>query len=580
MSIFTEPPRDRTVSPTAYQSGRAARVLGMVRDRPLLALGWALLVGVAFFVLYPLVAVLWRAFGPGSDGFAFAGLSNRLGPVIVDTVVVVLGSTLLAMVIGVVLAWIHERTDANLGWVGEMLPLSTMIVPAIAGVVGWVIMFDPKVGYVNAFLRWAFHLEGDGPVNIYSIQMLIVVSAVYLVPYVFLFMTSALQTLDSAMEEAARVAGASKARTFFRVIAPSLAPSLLASVIIAMTRSLMTFVIVAVVGTRADVETIPVFIYHLMGEFPSKTSAAVLLSFGLMLVIQGLLSVQSRILRHGRFASVGSKGGKVRRARMGVFRPVIQILMGAYLFVTAALPLIVVVLVSIQPAWTANVDLGAITFDAYTRLFSPTSTTDDAIRNSIVLAIIGATIVMVVAVVVLLTQRDASRRSRGFASGLMAAPAVVPHSLVGVAFIVSFSPPPFSLYGTLALLLLAYIVMELPYANQATQAVVNSISKDLPEAARVSGAGEFRTFGRILLPLLLPGIAAGWIIVMIHLVTEATASALLSGISNPVVGPALLGLVADGTYGQVAALAVVIAIITSVLVAGMLWIRRRATAHL
>ena len=575
------------VQPQKNSFSRLTKPITAIKQSPLRTLSWALLAAIAFFMIYPMVGVLWRTYGPDGKPFDIAAFSVRLIPVLRDTAIVALGATLIAVVVGVLLAWAHERTNANLGWVGELLPLSTLLIPAVAGVVGWIILFDPKVGYANAALRWLSSLFGsnldEGPINVYSMQMVIVISAVYLVPYVFLIMTSALQTLDSAMEEASRVSGASAMRTFFLVVLPSLAPSLGAAVVISIIRSVTTFIIIAVIGTTANVETLPVYIFHLMSSFPSRTGAAVLLAFGLMIFIQLMLFVQSKVIKPGRYASIGGKGSKKSRTNLGFFRPLVQALIVAYLFVTSVLPALAVLLVSIQPAWTANIDLSRITFDAYTSLI-PSATASDttarAIQNSLWLALLGATIVTVIAVIILSAQRDLAAKVKRFSVGLMATPAMIPHSLIGVAFIISFSPPPFSLYGTVALLLIAYVLMEVPYASQATQAVIASVGKELPEASRVFGAGEFQTFRRILIPIMFPALAAAWIVVFIHMMTETTASALLSGINNPVVGPQMLGLVSHGTYGEVAALAMVITLVSAVMVILALIVRRKSAKNL
>jgi iron(III) transport system permease protein len=521
MSTDTQLP---VASPPSPRRGPSVSgVWDKIRRSPVRAASWILLAGLVFFLLYPLVGVLWQTYGPSSPSVNFGSIGDRLLPVLSDTAIIVVGSTVLAVIIGVLLAWAHERTDGNLGWVGEILPLSTLIIPAVAGVVGWIILFDPKIGYVNAILRWLLGLFGvhldDGPINVYSLPMLIVVSAVYLVPYVFLLMTSALQVLNSSMEEASRVSGASSLRTFIRILLPALAPSLGASVIISVIRSLTTFVVIAVIGTRAGVETLPVYIYHLMGGFPPNTGLAVLLAFGLMIAIQLLLVLQSRVNRAGRFATVGGKGGGVRRTKLGPMRPVVKGLTASYLVVTCVLPALAILLVSVQPFWSATVDLGHLTFATYQSMFSGSGATSDAIRNSLLLAAGGATAVMLTAVVIMVAQRESSKKFRRFSSSLMSLPAMLPHSLVGVAFIVAFTPRPFSLYGTVALLFLAYVLMELPYAGQTTAAVLNSVAKELPEASRVFGAGELRTFGRIMLPLMLPGLAAGWIVIFIHMMS-------------------------------------------------------------
>jgi iron(III) transport system permease protein len=408
--------------------------------------------------------------------------------------------------------------------------------------------------------------------------MVVVVCAVYLVPYVFLVMTAALQSLDSSLEEASRVSGAKPLRTLTQVVLPALAPSIGAALIIVVIRALTTFVIIAVIWTTAGVQTLPVYIYHLITTFPPQTAQAVILAGGLMLAVQLLLFVQARVVKPHRHATIGGKGGAVRRTRLGIIRPFARAATLSFLLFAAVLPMLAVIVVSLVPFWSSSINWGHMSLHAFQQLFAGGSTTAEAIRNSVIIAGVGASLVVLFAVLAIAPQR--SGRGRRVAGVITTLPSMIPHTLVGVAFIVALSGPPFDLYGTIALLLLAYLLMEIPYAARATQAAASAVGVELGEAFRVSGAGEGRTLLRVQVPLMGAGLAGAWIIAFIHMMTEATASSMLAGISNPVVGPQLLGLVTDGTYTQVAALSTIVAIVCSVLVGVMLVIRRRATRRM
>lgn len=572
MTILESPPGG--AQPSMTQQPRQTRQ----RRRPsrLAMLSWVLLAVVAFFIIYPLVGTVWDVLEPDAPPIGLGAATDTLIPVLVDTLWVVVGSVVVAMVMGVLLAWIHERTDAQLGIIGDLLPLSVLIIPQVAGVVGWVILFDPEVGYGNTALRSVFGLVGiefeSGPINIYTPAMIVLVCGVYAMPYVFLLISSALQTQDSSIEEAARTSGASPRKTFMEVTLPTLAPALGAAFIVVTIRCLTMFGIIAVIGTTAGVQTLPVYIYRLMVNFPPKTGLAVVLAGALMVLVQLLLLVQSRLVKQGRFSTIGGKGNIVRRARLGKARGPIRFATAVYLLLTAALPALAALLVSLVPYWSANIAWGSISLDSYRELFDQ-PTTSKAIFNSLMLAAIGATVVIAIAVMIMVPRRSA--RGDKVASGLTGLPAMIPHSLIGVSFIVALSGPPFNMYGTIAMLLIAYVVMELPYASQAAQAVARSVGPELVEASRVSGAGELKTFAKIQTPLMMAGLIGAWIVAFIHIVSEVTASVLLAGLNNPVIGPRLLDLVSDGTYTQVAALSSIITIVSSILVIALLVVRRR-----
>jgi len=118
--------------------------------------------------------------------------------------------------------------------------------------------------------------------------------------------------------------------------------------------------------------------------------------------------------------------------------------------------------------------------------------------------------------------------------------------------------------------------MQIPYAARTANAAASDVGAELAEASRVFGASERRTFVKVLLPLALPGLAAGWVILFIHMVGELTASALLSGSSNPVVGRGLLDLWNNGSFPQLTSLAIVMSVVDSVFVIAMLRLTRRS----
>ena len=159
-----------------------------------------------------------------------------------------------------------------------------------------------------------------------------------------------------------------------------------------------------------------------------------------------------------------------------------------------------------------------------------------------------------------------NRRLEKLADLTTSLPATSPHPVVGVCFILAFSGGALNLYGTPALLFIAYLVMALPFAGRAASSAATSVGKDLAEASRTFGAGEGRTFRRIMLPLALPGLAAGWAIIFIHTAGEVTASALLAGAKTPVIGRVLMDLWNYGSFPQVAALALIIAAMNAIVV--------------
>jgi iron(III) transport system permease protein len=249
-----------------------------------------------------------------------------------------------------------------------------------------------------------------------------------------------------------------------------------------------------------------------------------------------------------------------------------------YLIMTAVLPILGLVIVSLQPFWTPLINWAALSFANFVEVLINNRLTSRGLINSLGLGVATATICMLLAGLIMLHFHQSRKPGRRFADRVMSLPATLPHTIIGVAFLLAFSIAPFRLYGTVAILLLAYICMALPFAARAASSAASSISHELAEASRVFGGNERRTFRKILFPLALPGLIAGWIIVFIHTVGEVTASALLAGTGNPAIGRVLMELWTFASFPQVAALALVMTVVSAALVGIMLMVSRRSLA--
>jgi iron(III) transport system permease protein len=554
--------------------------------RPVSAFGKVSIgIAVLFAVLavFPLGAVLHRLLftdgrldlSPVRDTLAEPGL----GALLFNTVVVVVASTVLALVIGTVLAWVNERTDARMGVFTDALPMVPFLLPPVAGAIGWVLLLSPRAGYLNSTLRDLLGIVGidltDGPLDIYSWYGLILVYTIYQVPYAFMLASAGLRNLDPSLEEQSRVSGAGLLRTLRRVTMPGVTPSLAGAVLLMLWSGFGLFSIPAVIGTGADIDILSVRIVESLAEYPPRTGVAV----GLSLIVVGFVAVawwaQRLVVGRGRHATVGGKGQRVSRIRLGRWRGPVRALMVAYLVVTTVLPLAALLIVSLTGFWTTKINWGALGFDALRRAIIDDSTTQEALRNSLGLGLLGATIGIGVAAVVALYVSKAGRLGR-FLDGAIKFPSTLSHIVLAVGFVLALAGPPFELGGTLTILLLAYLALYLPQAAVAADAAVAQVGAELPEASRVSHAGEARTFRRVYLPLMLPGLITGWALLFVRMIGDLTASSILAGTGNPVVGFRILEIYQNGSYATLAALSTVLTVISCVVVLVVMVLSRRS----
>lgn len=544
----------------------------------------ASLVLVTVFLVYPLGVAVFRTLGEapaGASAIAKSIESGALLRVLRNTALVVFGGAALATVVGAVLAFINERTDGSLGASGELLPLAPMIVPPIAGVIGWAILLDPRVGLVNGVLKDLLGRLGitldNGPLDIYTPTGLIFVTGLYLVPYVYLIVAAALRGLDASLDEASRVHGASPLRTMVRVTLPAVRPAIAAGALTAVIGGIGLFSVPIVLGTAARMDVISVHIYRLFEQFPPQTANGLMLSAAMVAVVQFLLLAQRWLVPSEGHAVIGGRGGRAGLIRLGRWRRPAQGLAIGYLLATSVLPVLGLAIVSLQPFWTPIIDTKQFTLASYTFVLFENGPTSRAFVTSLGLGAATATAAVLIAALLLLGSRHSEGTLAKASDMVLTLPATLPHTVIGVAFLITFTPAPFKLYGTTTLLFLAYLAMALPFAARAAAAAASGIGADLSEASRIAGAGRGRTFLRILLPLSLPGLMAGWIIVFIHTAGEVTASSLLAGARNPVIGRVMTELWVFGSFPQLAAMSIVVTAVTSTGVAVMLYFTRRAT---
>lgn len=568
-------------------TGFPAVATGPWRGARLVSLGGLsvlLLLGLMALIAYPIGDMIYRSFvlevTPGQGGVIAALLDSDVLAVLGNTVLVVALSGALAMAIGAGFAWQNQRTDAGLGWAGDLLPLMPLLVPQIAGVAGWVMLLAPQAGLANGVLRDALAAFGvtlrSGPINLYTLGGLVAIMALYLVPYVYLIVAAALQSLDPNLEEASRMCRAGALQTLWRVTLPAIRPALIAAALTLVMIGFAIFSVPIAIGTGARIDLLTVRIYRLVFVYPPRTDLAILLGLVLTLVVQSALLAQIWIDRRQRAAMVGGKGMRAAVTRLGAWRRVAQAVMIVYLLCTAVLPVLALVIVSLQPFWSARINWAQLGLQNYVAVLIDNPISARAVFNSLLLGVVGGTLGMGIAAVLALAGRTGGARLRGAIDVITAIPAGIPHVVIAVGFVLCFSSGWLNVSGTLGMLLLAYLVINMPQAMRSASAAIDQVGWELVEASQVFKASPFRGFCRILLPLMLPSLAAGWIILFVQMSSELTASALLAGTTNPVVGQVILDFWQNGSLPQVAALAIVMTAINAAVVLAARAFGRRA----
>ena len=536
----------------------------------------ALTLAIALIIIFPITNLLIEVFFPDGafslNAFEEAlALPNILTEVIPNTLIVVLSSSALALCLATIFAWLNERTNARLGVIAKIMPLSPLIVPVLASTIGWVFLLSPASGTVNVILRPILAGLGinltTGPFDIFNIWGLIFLYTMVLTAFAYPPIATALSQMDPSLEEAARVSGAGPIATFFSVALRANKHAIASAGLIAVVTGFATFSIPVILGASAGVDILSVEIFRLMTrEFPARTQPAVALSFVMLVVIGLFWTIQQRINKARRFTTIGGKGMKAGLVDLGRLRWIARGFMFLFLALSSVLPFLGLLYVSLLPFWSRSLSFN-LTLGNYAEISTSGAIgVRDALWISVTLGLIGAVLAVLITMTLVIYIGNSRGRTGQLADAVTKLPAVIPHLILGVAFLTTFSGPPFFLYGSLALLLMAYLIIFLPQTSIMANSAYMSISKELTEASAVSGAGGFTTARRVLFPLMLPGLGGVAAIQFVLIIGEATVSPLLANSSTPVLGYVMIGLWQSSTFPTIAALGVAMSLISATVV--------------
>ncbi len=566
MSIDAPPRPAPPAPPPGPAPGRdSGRRQGTVVRVAVLIIAAALIV----LLVYPIGRMVIRALFPegGLDAGAFARVVSQpwFWPVLQDTFVVVGTSSVLALLIASVLAWLNERTDAGLGWLGTFMPLLPLLMPPIATAAGWVFLASPEVGFINGVLAY---LPGNLSVNVLTIPGLIFVYTLELVPFAYIPISGALRNLDPSLEEASRVSGAGVIKTIFRVSLPAVSQAMTSAFFLLIVAGFALYSAPVVVGTNAGIDILSVRIVRLMQfTYPADLQSATVLATILLVVVLAAWLLQNVVTSRGRYAMISGRGSQVK-IPLGRWRHVFRTGTIIYLLLTTLLPLLAVVIVAFQPFWTPVIDPSMFTMEHFERVLNRRNSVR-ALQTSVMLGLVGGAIAVAICVLINIAKRRTSfgsilgPRLARVVDGIMRLPAAFSAIVIALGFIVAFSGPPFNLNGTAAILLLCYLVNFMPQASTTVGNAMSQVGNDLTEASYMSHASERRTIGQVTVPLAIPGLLSAWALLFVLFAGEVAASTMLAGAQTPVIGFVLVEIWENGTVGPMAAFATVVTLITS-----------------
>jgi iron(III) transport system permease protein len=503
--------------------------------------------GLAVTVVYPLVMVFAQTVVQ-DQGLSIAKIGRVLASrsvvnAIVNTLLVSTLTVVLAASIGIALAWLMARSNMPFKRLLEPLNMIPFYLSSVVGALSWQVIAAPRTGLLNTALAPLF----DRPAfNIYSAGGIAFVLGLFYAPYVYLFTRASLQSMESSLEDAARMSGASRLAIALRITLPLSAPAILSACILVFVTSAGIFGVPLVLGVPGRVHTLSTLIYRFINDYPPDYAAAAILSSALLLFTAALTALQLLLVRGRSFVTVTGKGYRPRQVDLGAWRWAGAGLNALYLLFVVA-PFIALLMVSFQDAWTGAFDWARLTLRNYERVLFVDITARRGLVNSLVISTVGATLaVAICALLALVVQRTRLPARRGV-SLLAMLPVTVPGIVLGFGFLIAVIATP--LYGTVWIIMLAYIVHYLPTGLRNMEALMQAISHELDDSARMSGATWWAATRRIVLPLVVPGMISLWLLLFVTFIREVSASMMLFTYGTETMSIALIRIMEYEPYG-------------------------------
>jgi iron(III) transport system permease protein len=539
---------------------------GWVRRQAAPQTAWVLLaIGVGFLVLSPVLQLQWRAFLDGGSAFARMQDLPRIGTTLSTTVVLAILSSVLAVLMGTLLAWCASMLPQRVRRVGELAPLLPLVVPAVAAVTGWIFLLSPRVGYLNMALRSLPGLDTleEGPFDIYSVTGIIIITGMLLSSFVYVFVFTGLKNMGQELEAAAAACGASPTMRFFTITLPLLRPSIIFATGVVFLLGLGQFTAPLLLGRTAKIDVLTTEMFYLTERFPVDFGLGAALGFPILAL--GLLVVLFQKLALGeqrRFVVVSARSKyNVRETRWWA-----AVVIGLYLLVTTVLPLLALIYVSVSPFWTGSLIVPELTLRHWSSVLGNRGLVD-AIWTSVKTSVIGIAILIPLGFFMAFALLQSTRIAKPvrMAIDLFATlPIAVPASLMGFGLLFVYSQPPIQIYGTTAVLVVTYVTLMIGHSTRLQFTTLVATGQEFLEASKASGAGPIRSLFQVLLPMCRKGIAATAALTFVLLFHEFSASLMVRSARTQVIGSVMYDVWAGGIYSQVAVLALIMVVVTVV----------------
>ncbi|WP_158746253.1 iron ABC transporter permease [Acidisphaera sp. L21] len=471
--------------------------------------------------------------------------------------------TVLSAVFAVPLAWGVSRTDMPGKGLIQVLTLGAFITPPYLGAIAWILLAGPNAGWLNRAWMAVTGAE-HGLVNIYTFSGMVVVTALYAFPYMFVFTSDALDRVSSEMEEAASILGSGGMRTIFRITLPLVLPAIIGGAIVVFLDTVALFGTPAIIALPARIKVMTLQLWQFF-EFPVRAEAAAAYAIPLVLVTAALFAVQRVVLGRKGYIALTGKGGVRRPTVLGPWRWV----MFAYaLFVVGLavlLPYAALAQAAFSKAWGLGFHWANLTFGNFSALLADPASRETILHSFTYSAASACFAVVLALAAAYLVSRRLGRFTKVL-TALCMAPLVIPGIVLAIGFYSAWSPPPLALYGTATILVLGFTARFLPIAYVNCMAGLRSLNPEMEDAVRILGGSRTLAVTRVVVPLLKKSLVGSWLLVFIPATRELSVAIFLVAAHTRVIAMMMLDLSENGSFETLAALGFVLLLATILIV--------------
>jgi iron(III) transport system permease protein len=547
----------------------AKRRFGIDWSKPVL-LAFALVLFA--LIVMPLSWLVFYAFTDKNGAFTVANFgrlvsdADFLDPLLTTFTLATL-SALICCVVAAPMGWLVARTDMPLRRTVRLLVTASFVTPPFLGAIAWELLAAPNSGLLNQLYR---EITGAPPdahlLNIYSFAGLVFVISCYTFPYVFVLVANALDRTPGDLEDASAILGGSTWDTARRVTIPLALPAVLAGALVAFLQAMTLFGSPAILAMPAGFHTMTTKIWSLF-QFPPKPELAAAASLPLLVLTVILLRAEHMVLGRRGYSVVGGKNSEPRIVRLGLWRWVMLAVAMLVLMCPVFLPYFALLNASFSKVASHLVSLSNFTLQNVHFVFYELSATQLALRNTFILGTLAATAGTILALVIAYVnarQAVTGYRVLGF---LATAPVAIPGIVLGVGLFFTYTRPPFVLYGTIWILLIAFVTLAMPAAYQQLQSAFRSVHPELEDASRILGATRLRALWQITAPLLRTSVIATWCFIFVGVIRELSAAIMLFTSETKVLSVLIYDLNESGDLAAISVLGLLMLVLTFTIVA-------------